>query len=33
VARAVLEAGGDLYELGQERSDLEGVFRAVTRDA
>jgi ABC-2 type transport system ATP-binding protein len=33
VARAVHEAGGELFELGQERSDLEGIFRAVTRDA
>jgi ABC-2 type transport system ATP-binding protein len=32
VARAVLEAGGDLFELGPEKSDLEGIFRAVTGD-
>ncbi len=32
VSRAILERGGELLELRQETSDLEGVFRAVTRD-
>ena len=32
VSRVILERGGELLELRQEASDLEGVFRAVTRD-
>lgn len=32
VSRAILEHGGELLELHQETSDLEGVFRAVTRE-